>query len=318
MKVVWAEREDVLRISEVVASLGLPVADVTIRRFFFESPCIGWTPEHRGGLVVRNDNDEIVGFCGLSPCDITHAGRFYPGYQMGVIGILPGYGGAMFDVMDMVVDLTSNALVYANTANLKSGKLWTEYAGFSFGPPLCSLYQYAITLPGAVTWPLSLRTCRESNLVPPEDLDERTSLSSGEVETFRFADRFNWLYGGGTGARRFFVFSDGGRARGSGWAVVCAKRLRRLPLYRYEIMDIYSSRGNDYDYTHLLDKIKSFSSLHGGIMVEYIGARKLLPHKRAVESNPFIWKTEIEPLRTALLQNPISFFGPYDGDRSLG
>ena len=317
MKVETASISDISAIASVIAQLGLSVEPTTLRRFFFESPVSGWSPAVRGGFVVRDDDGQVVGYSGLSPCTVMLDGKGYPAYQMGVLGILPHYGGAMFEIMDRVSDLAKDSLVYANTANLKSGKLWTGYAGFEFGPQPCGCCQYEIIPLGFLT---SFRPYRQS--VFPQDKIEQLCqeglLKSDHLHTSREYERIKWMYDGQMGRCRFSWIFDCDGNRINGYAVLGLNPARQKPIRRFEIMDFVAANDSPIIVKRLLRKIKWFAALHGGVLLEYIGSKNILRRRRAIPSNPFIWKTAIPELQTALQNAPDSFFGPYDGDRSLG
>lgn len=316
MRVELASVADISQIVKVVSTMGLEVDASMIRAYFFGSPCVDWDATARGGFVVKNDANQIVGYFGLSPCNIYFAQKKYQAYQMGVLGILPGYGAAMFDIMDRVVDLTKSALIYSNTANTKSGKLWTEYGGFNYGPPSCAVCQYDFTGLGALTSLLPYEPTAFS-IGEVRDILENKLLYGSGPRTERCAERLQWLYGGHMGLRSFvpIVVKE---SYGVGYAVVCSKPFREFPIRRFEVMDLVAIGDENRICKALANKVMRYAATHGGVVVEYIGNRKIFHLSRSIPANPYIWKTGIPEISEALSNAPLSFFGPYDGDRSLG
>lgn len=315
MKIRLATLDDLPEIEYVIRESGLGTSRDAIRKYFWESPCI-YDSAIRGGVVVEDEERGIVGFSGLSPCEVMIQGKSQLAYQMGVLGFLPGYGSEMFLLMDKVVELTRTTLVYANTANEKSSKLWSVYADFQPGPVICSFYQYKWLLGGFLTFlfPFVTTSSFEKKL---ENIFQHVNWQKHVIVTSRTLSRLRWLYGASTKGRKYIVLPVYKNKCAIGYVVLWPKQIFKTPFYRYEIMDIFAIEDSPTQYKTLLNTAQWYASLHGGVMIEYTGARNLFSRRRKLKSNTFIWRTEDEALKRMLSQYPESFFGPYDGDRGI-
>lgn len=315
MKVRVARLDDIPAIETVIQTAGLNVSQKTIKTYFWDAPCRN-ASAIRGGVVVEDDEGRIVGYSGLSPCEVLVKGIPIQAYQMGVLGFLPGYGGAVFDLMDKVLELTADALVYANTANEKSSKLWKVYGGFSSGPDNCSRYQFKVLLGGFLTW-----LCRPRKKAFPQtairDILQSVDWTQHAIVTMRTVERLRWLYESPIGSKQFLVLATSEADAVKGYVVLWPKKLKRTPFFRYEMIEIFSAEDNPRHYQHLVKLAKRYAACHGGVMLEYTGGRNLLPLTRKLKTNTSIWRTTDAALTKTLQAYPESFFGPYDGDSAL-
>lgn len=315
MKVRIAQLTDLPAIEAVIQQAGLNVSQKTMKRYFWEAPCKN-TSAIRGGVVVEDDDGKIVGYSGLSPCEVLVKGRPIQAYQMGVLGFLPEYGGEVFDLMDKVLELTAGSLLYANTANEKSSKLWRVYAGFSCGPDNCSRYQFKLLPGGFLTF-----LFRARKKVFPEnelrDILQRVDWKTHTIVTTRTVERLQWLYESPIGSKKCLILTTSKREKVKGYVVLWPKKIKHTPFFRYEMMDVFSTEDNSHHYQQLVKLAKRYAALHGGVMLEYTGVRNLLPLTRKLKSNTSIWHTADASLNEMLQNYPESFFGPYDGDSAL-
>lgn len=315
MTVRLARLNDLPAIERVIQQVGLNVSHKTIQRYFWEAPCAN-ASAIRGGVVVEAADGTIVGYSGLSPCEVLVKGRPIQAYQMGVLGFLPGYGGEVFGLMDNILELTAGALLYANTANEKSARLWKVYAGFSPGPDNCSRYQFNVIPGGFLTW-----LCRpRKKPFPHREIDailQRVDREQHTLVTARTVERLRWLYETPIGSKSCLVLTTSGEDDVAGYVVLWPKQIKKTPFFRYELMDIFSVEDTPRHYQHLVKLAKRYAACHGGVMLEYTGARNLLPFTRKLKTNTSIWHTADAELAKMLHAYPESFFGPYDGDSAL-
>lgn len=315
MKARVAQLDDLPAIEQVIRAAGLPVSRETVRKYFWDAPCTG-SAAIRGGVVVEDDTGSVVGYSGLSPCSVLVKGVPHQAYQLGVLGFLPGYGGGIFELMDKILELTGSSPVYANTANARSSTLWREYAGFSSGPANCARYQFSLLPAGFLTF---FRRPR-SRPFPKQELEtilRRTDWTQHTLVTERTAERLQWLYASPIGSKACITLTASREGAVQGYAVLWPKRIGRTPFYRYELMDIFSAEDHPHHYRQLVKLAKRYAASHGGVMLEYTGARNLLPLTRKLKANTSLWYTPDAALRAVLRSFPDSFFGPYDGDSAL-
>ena len=308
--------EDMPAIAEAMAEIGMPIDIGAVKRYFFTGDLGETNDGLRGGLVARDDGQRVVGYCGLTPCTIYVDGKSHEAYEMGILGVRQGYGVVMIDFMDKVVELTTRSLVFANTANEKSVKLWTQYAGFHSGPELGDSIQYAFLPLGLLTVPKFTRQIDFKAHSFQQFWDEYKSGQQGIVVD-RSSKRFERLFGPGIRQGRLSVITHDEDGRMVGYAVLRTRPLRRLRRLRYEIIDIIALGDNDQRIRMLIKKCKHFAGIHGGVLLEYVGGQHLLPHRRPALANTFIWSGGDSELKAMLAAGKGWFFGPYDGDRAM-
>ena len=316
MTLANAQIGDVPDIVAAMTEIGLPIDEAAVSRYFFTSEGNGTTECLLGGLVARDDAGRVVGYCGLTPCAVYVNGERHEAYQMGILGVRQGCGTVMFDFMDRVGELTRRALVFANTANEKSVRLWTQYAGFSSGPPLCAYIQYAFLPLGFFTRPRFSRHC---DFLPSDfrhflkeyQADQRGIMSE------RTQKRLTRIFGPAIQDGRVVVITAKEAGGVVGYAALRIRPLNHFRLLRYEIIDILALGDKAEIIKRLVVQCRRFASCHGGIVLEYVGGKKLLPHCRPALANTFIWAGGSPDVQHAIKSGNGWFFGPYDGDRSM-
>lgn len=325
VEIVEARQEWLPKIVEMMLSVGMDMNVPFLSHYFFEVPASESTAPVRGGLVVR-DGADIVGFLGLAPCRLIGRGKSYDGYQMGVLGLQPGYGPYMFDLIDRVKELSANSFAIANTANEKSVKLWTQYGEFVPGPSGGELSHYDLFPLATLSLPRlrqPMDECADFN-----DPRLRNFWSSYVKETDGFAlertsARQQRLFGGRLERHESALLTVACGDEILGYAVIRARKRPRFPYLRYEVSDLIA-RKNDIDVlVRLLQKCRRYVARHGGVMLEYVGSnrgleaalRACLPRTRIAPANTAYWYTQVPEIHAALANNDGWLFGPYDGDR---
>ena len=323
-----ATKGEIAEIAEVMGSVGLRKDSERLRDFFWGVPKSESDLPIRGGVAVKEENGRIVGFCGLMPCRIFYHGYVYDGYQMGVLGLKPGYGPDMFALIDFVKGATRNSFLIANTANDKSSKLWTVYGGFHLGPASAAYIHYAVLPLSLIPFPRI-----KSNAETSDDFtDPRFVLfwaeflngSSGPFVS-REPSRLSRLFDARLRSGCLALVTVCEQDRILGYAVLRKRPLRKTPYCRFEIIDMAAIGHSKGVFEKLFQKIFRHAHRHGGVLVEYVGAiqglwdvvDKYLPQKRPALSNTVLWYTDIPQLEKAFGDNEGWMFGPYDGDRCI-
>ncbi len=316
MTLTNARIEDVPAIVAAMKDIGLPIDEAAVSRYFFTSEGSETTECLLGGLVARDDVGRILGYCGLTPCAVYVDGERHEAYQMGILGVRPGCGTVMFDFMDRVIELTRRALVFANTANEKSARLWTQYAGFSPGPSLCASIQYAILPLGLFTRP---RFTRHYDYMSSDFIHFLEDYQAGQkgIMAERTQKRLNRILGSAIHDGRVVVITAKEARSIVGYAALRVRPANHFGLFRYEIIDILALGDNAEIIKRLVVQCRRFASCHGGVVLEYVGGEKLLPHCRPALANTFIWAGGSRDVQQAIKLGKGWFFGPYDGDRSM-
>lgn len=306
VKVRSANVGDIPSIITCMRGCGLGVNEEKLRRYFF-SPEVPCSDEGgNGGFVAEDAGGTIVGYCGLTPCPLYRGQSVMPALQMGVLGLKQGFGAAMFDLMDAVVALSRNYLVYANTANAKSGELWVKYAGFQYGPESGGNIQYDL-LPLGLMTPRKFDSTDSFHELLNSDFWLRYLESCSGWSADRSPARLERLFGGAVEDGRVSILLEREVGRVVGVAVLHARPFLHGCKVRYAILDLVAIKDNREVLSSLVRKVRRFAMLHGGVMIEYVGGvEAILSRKRRALNNTFISSKPVEGW----------FYGPFDGDRS--
>lgn len=301
-----AHIEDVPDIVKVINSVGLFLDEEKFANYFFKSELNLEVPGALGGFVVQDEDAGIVGYCGLTPCRLYHGKTEVPALQMGVLGLLPGYGTAMFGLMDAVIELSKRYPIFANTANAKSGKLWTTYAGFSYGPEKGASIQYALIPFGMVT-PCRVKCGAQFDELLASDFWSRYLAANKGWATDRSSARLRRIWGQAIADGRLGVVLEKHEGKIVGYAILHARRLSRLGKLRYNVLDLVAIGDDPAVLKNLVVRSKRFAALHGGVMIEHIGSSTVFKRQRRALNNTFIGSQIFDGW----------FCGPFDGDRSF-
>lgn len=327
VRIDTANQSRITGIIDLINGVGLSLSRDSLSNYFFDVPRSESNSAIRGGFVVLDD-DDVVGYCGLSPCRIHLGTRPIDGYQMGILGLKTGYGAQMFDLMDAVLESVKGSFVIANTANDKSVKLWTTYGGFVSGPEACSFIRYAVL-------PLSLlslpRVALDANSVH-DFTDPRmaefcriiTQNNRGVIMA-RTPARLQRIFGLGLAQRKTVLLSIENADGLFAYAVLRAKKFSHTIYKRFEIIDLVALDNSSSYLRLMLHKCIRYARGHGGIMVEYIGGQsgigeildEFLPGRRPALANTSFWFSEVPEVVEAFQHNAGWMFGPYDGDRCM-
>ena len=300
-----AQEIDIPDIVKVMEDVGLSLDQARFANYFFKSERHIDAPGANGGFVVR-DGDKIVGYSGLTPCSLFDGKEEILALQSGVLGLKPGYGTAMFDLMDVVIQLTRLYPFYGNTANEKSSALWTKYAGFRGGPENGAYIQFEF-LPSGLWTRAGLDTKSEFAELVRSDFWERFLLVNEGYATDRSPARLRRLFEKPVADGRVGIILERQDGRIVGYAILRARQFLRTWKYRYDILDIVALKNDDRIVAALIAGCKRYAARHGGVLIEYVGGLSVFPHRRKALSNTFVSSHAIEGW----------FYGPYDGDRCL-
>lgn len=316
MSVSVAQIDDIPEIAEVMSKIGVPINVEVFSSYFFGTEKDDLEDGFRGGFVARDEAGHIVGYCGLTPFPIYVNRIRHTAYQMGVLGIQKGYGALMFDFMDRVVELTKHFLVIANTANEKSVRLWTQYAGFSSGPELGAFIQYRYLPLGLLTRP---KFTQKFSFSSPEFIRFWEVYMSGQkgIVTDRSPARMARIFTAAMQQKRVAIVTLCEKGQLVGYAALRLRRFHRMPGIRYEIIDILALGDDERRVQQLAKKCMRFAEWHGGIMLEYVGGRALLPRRRPALANTSFWSGGPPEVQEAIKSGEGWFFGPCDGDRVM-
>lgn len=297
---------DIPEIVRVVGAVGLSLDEEGLRNYFFHSELKIEAGGALGGFVALDEGKKIVGYCGLTPCCLYQGKMEVAALQMGVLGLLPGYGAAMFSLMDAVIALTMQYPVFANTVNAKSGKLWTMYAGFSYGPEKCSSIQYAL-LPVGMLTRARVRCIEQFEELISSSFWMHYLETNSRWVTDRSPARLCRIWGRAVHDGRLGVVLAKNNGQIVGYAILHARRLSCLGKLRYNILDFVALKDDPAVLRHLVLRCKRFAALHGGVIIEYVGPVPVFKCQRKALNNTFIGSREFDGW----------FGGPFDGDRSF-
>lgn len=306
-KVRSANVGDIPSIIICMRGCGLGVTDEKLKRYFFspEVPCSD--DGGNGGFVVEDSGGEIVGYCGLTPCSLYRGQAVWPALQMGVLGLKHGFGASMFDLMDAVIALSQNYLIYANTVNAKSGELWTKYAGFQYGPESGGDIQYDL-LPLGVVTSRKFDSAGSFRELLNSDFWQRYRASCPGWSADRSPARLERLFSMAVEDGRVSILLEREDGLAVGVAVLYARPFLHGCRVRYALLDLVAINDSREVLSRLVRKAKRFAMLHGGVMIEYVGGEVgVFTRKRKALNNTFISSRPVDGW----------FYGPFDGDRSL-
>lgn len=301
-----AQIEDIPDIVRVINAVGLFSDERRFLNYFFKSEFEIEEAGTLGGFVAQDEDAGIVGYCGLTPCRLYHGKTEVSALQMGVLGLLPGYGTAMFGLMDAVLDLSRKHPVFANTANAKSGKLWTTYAGFSYGPERGASIQYAL-IPFGIFTPCHVKCGAQFDELLASDFWSRYLVANKGWATDRSPVRLNRIWGQAVVDGRLGVVLEKHEGQIVGYAILHARQFPHLGKLRYNVLDLVAIGDDPMVLKSLVARSKRFAALHGGVMIEYVGAASVFNYERKALNNTFIGSQIFDGW----------FCGPFDGDRSF-
>ena len=314
-----AKSEDVAGIVLLVKEQGLAVCESDLRLFFFEMPD---GSENIGGVLAEADNGEIVGYLGVSRCDLIIEGQTCKGYIRGVLAVRPNGGMCAFDLCDAASAMCKDGVSFSNTANSLSVKLGCGYAGFEQGPESGN-YMFFSCLPlGALFGLLPIKRKMESFDDCGELYDNLGKFRS-KLCSSRSVERMKWLFDDKirNGDVSIVKIDDQNQVVGCG--IMKRRRVGRLPIFRYQILDICVKDDSESLAIRLLNRMKYVAMINGACLLEINASGKALvsavkksfAYSRKIASNPFVWTSNCEKITSVICADKGWFWGPYDGDR---
>ena len=307
---------DLAAVVALFKTLGMSISEESYRRFFIGKIPSGGEGVPRGGLEVVDQEAGCVGFEGMTACAIYLNGKPMSACILGALGIRPGFGGTMFDLMDHVGEIAKSRLTFANTCNSKASQLMVQYAGFSRGPVRNAFIQFAV-LPIGFFLQKGMDSVNEFEQIKSSDFWMRYLESCRGVVLDRTPERIERLFGAAIREKRAAVVIVKEKGQIVGYAVLHAVEVPKLHARRFKIVDLIALRNDRRVLRRLVAKCKWYAAAHGGIVLEYVGACDVFRWKRKALSNTFIWSCGDDLVAKALEDETTWFFGPYDGDRSM-
>lgn len=303
-----ATESHIPQILKVISECGLSVSEFQLRHYFFEVPMEVSKSPVRGGFVVVDDVQGVVGFQGLMPTRV-YVGRCpYDGYILGITGLKPQFGSWLVDLMQAERQAIGGSFAYANTANAKSAKMLRLALGMSSGPKGGALIRYAITdiigLTAAVLSRHGKLGYIVSQLVLGLTMPVRAArrrwasmrfrkIGQGQIKfsdklfeifwqdflasnrgcvTSREPQRLNWRFAEELTTGRSVLVVEMWQEKIQGYAVLHKKYMQAEGTCRLQVVD-WCAIGNDKVVLDaLLDKCQLLAVASGACVLEYVGA----------------------------------------------
>lgn len=356
VKIFNAKVSDLNGICELGKTIGFLLPLTRIKKYFLsQDPSLPGQEGRFFGVVAKDGNGEIVGYYGVTPCELIVNGISVLGYQGGAMCVKQGYGMLIFQMLAAVKKQIASTFLIGNTSGAESTALLDRFFKVEHGPQGCALIRYSILNWTSFVLAFSVKKLHFPKLLAhilgsfvnlPRNLFKDRHIGTDKTEPKNFADsrfvtfwrrfretnadlclsrdpkRLQWIFDAHieSGDCSLTCICDGGEIEG--FAVL---RYRRwVNSRRCEILDWCAVDNDRRTLRRLLDRSLREAKRQGACVIEYVGSSSaddvinaILTRSRHAASNVATWFSSRTDVSNALRHNVGWFFGPYDGDRCM-
>ena len=308
------------------------------------------------GVTAKDDHGEIVGYYGVTPCELIINGVTVRGYQGGPMCVKPGHGMLIFQILTAIKKQVASTFLIGNTSGAESTALLDRFFKVEHGPQGCAFIRFSILnwmsfslafLVKKLHFPLLIAHVLDALVQIPRKLFYGRREGTGKVVPKNFSDprfvsfwnrfregnsrlclsrnpkRLQWIFDAhiASGDCCLICVCNGDEI--GGFSVLGFRHWAHST--RCEVLDWCAIDNNKEILRELLDKSLREARRRGACVIEYVGSPSsvddvidaIFTRKRHAASNVATWFTSRPDVADALRNNYGWFFGPYDGDRCM-